>query len=939
MTNLDVFTLVKFRRPTVFPFLQKRLILCIFLCFTLGSVFSQTIKGSVKDSATGEGIPFTNVFINNTTIGTTTDENGFFTLTRPDLPSTFSLVASFVGYTTVDKNVTIGVGETKTVDFILTPLESVLSEVELKSRRDKPWERNLKRFENVFLALPDDPLASEVKIINPWVLDFKKVNPEKGPNYIQATAQEPLILENEALGYKVTYFLQDYKFYKNKSSYYGLAFFEDIITLDSVKAAKYLLNKQTSYQGSVKHLMKSLLLQELPVEGFNLYKTLPEQMNRQRTNTYAVELGESIIPIQQDSIRRIPLRNGNFRIIWPDRLEVHFLGKSWRNEYYVDIYHPVGWISAPLGFFDIDRNGVPIDPTQVVLSGYIGRPRMGRTLPHDYVPPKTFENLAAEVNLEEINRNKWESKRERPYFSTNKPYYYPGERVWFGGTMLYKNQFYRDTLSQVLHVELRDERTNLVFSNQYRIESGTIAGSFDLPDSLPQGDYFIRAYTDWMRNYPEGDMFMRALPVLAKGLNVENQQIPEIDYAGDLIFDISHSVILEGHDRKALINLTVKDALDELVPAQFSLSVTNSDLVAQIADQETIISSYDWLDEPLMERFTVSPTFGIEYGITVEGKFEKTKKRDPDINPITIVRGDLEDYGVVKTDSSGYFRASGLNFVGWDTLAFAALDQKQRPYGMITYTPRTSPEFNGRFPKNQYQKYEVVEYPLAYDNFGDYILLEEFVAEDTKIESLAENYYGYGAPDREFTSSELENWPGNTIASVIGMKFGNGRLGNFNYGLNDGEPLLIIDGSRYLYNEGETANDVLQNYLTDEVKSIAVYTLNSNVFGLAGFAGVIMIETKRGEQKTKDKRRFNDFGFAKYPVKGFAEINPFPNVPNPGQNLGQNATLFWTPWVSEIEGSYDFEVFLPEGVKSITVKMEGVTGEGIPFWKIFQLEL
>jgi len=213
--------------------------------------------------------------------------------------------------------------------------------------------------------------------------------------------------------------------------------------------------------------MRSLLVQQVEEQGFDLYITYPEQMDRRRTNTYTVELGESIVPLSQDSIRRIPLKNGNFRIIWPDRVEVHFLKKNWRNEYYLEIYHPVGWISAPRGYFDIDRNGVPIHPTQVVLSGYIGRPRMGRTLPHDYIPPSTFETFAAELDDVKSQANKWENLRERPYLATNKPYYYPGETVWLGGMMLYKKHFFKDTLSRLVYLEFRDSKSDLVLEEKY----------------------------------------------------------------------------------------------------------------------------------------------------------------------------------------------------------------------------------------------------------------------------------------------------------------------------------------------------------------------------------------------------------------------------------------------------------------------------------------
>ncbi|WP_377906885.1 carboxypeptidase-like regulatory domain-containing protein [Algoriphagus namhaensis] len=900
------------------------------------------MNGTVKDAVTGDLLPFTNVFLNNTTIGTTTDEDGFFELSRPDLPGTFQLVASFVGYTTSTIEVSVGENETKTVDFILTPLESLLSEVELKSRRDKPWERNLKRFQDVFLALPDDPIAGQLEITNPWVLEFEKVKPDKGVNYIQATAQEPLIIENDALGYKITYYLQDYKFYNFKSSYYGLAFFQEKDITDSIKLNQTQLNKETSYQGSIKHLMKSILLQDLPEQGFDLYETFPEQMNRRRTNTYTVELGESITPLAQDSIRRIPLRNGNFRIIWPKRVEVHFLKKNWRNEYYVDIYHPVGWVTAPLGYFDIDRNGVPIHPTQVVLSGYIGRPRMGRSLPHDFTPENTFESFAAEVDFGKRAVNRWQNLRETPYLLTNKPYYYPGETVWLGGRMLYKNQFYQDTLSRVLHVELLDARSQVVLANQYLISDGHMQGAMSLPDSLPQGDYFIRAYTEWMKNYPERDIFLRALPVVKKGLNIQNQPISQVDFLGDLEFVLKDSVYKEEGYQVMDLELSIRDELDELIPNEVMISATDPKLVSQISGQTSIMQAYEWMDLEEKDPLTIRPKHSIEYGITVVGQFIKDKKRQPDINPITIVRGDLADYGIVKTDTLGNFRATGLNFYEWDTLSIAALDKRQKPYGSVVLNSRESPIFKGSFPRLSYTKYETNENQMYYDILGDYILLEEFVAEDERIETLADRFYGYGQPDQLYSREDLDNWPGNTLDQVIGMRFGNGRLGNFNYGLNAGQPLIIIDGSRYLYSSDstETANTVLQTLITDEVKSVAIFTTSANTFGLAGFAGVIMIETNRGDRFAEgEEKSFNDFGFQKFAFRGFAEEIPFLNEPTEEQPLTRRPSLYWNPSAKLPKGKYAFKVYVPIGVSEMDIRIEGVTDEGLSFWKTFRIEL
>ena len=78
--------------------LQIYLIGSLFLLFPF-LLFAQTgtIKGRVYNSSNNNSIPFANVFIEGSTIGTTTDENGDFIL--KDLkPSSYNVAATFIGF-------------------------------------------------------------------------------------------------------------------------------------------------------------------------------------------------------------------------------------------------------------------------------------------------------------------------------------------------------------------------------------------------------------------------------------------------------------------------------------------------------------------------------------------------------------------------------------------------------------------------------------------------------------------------------------------------------------------------------------------------------------------------------------------------------------------------------------------------------------------------
>ncbi|WP_332912061.1 carboxypeptidase-like regulatory domain-containing protein [Algoriphagus boritolerans] len=94
----------------------------------------------VREKGSGLPLPFANVFVNNTTKGIATDEEGRFTLSG-NFPLEIELVASFMGFVTQVKTISFVGNKEVEVFFELAFNESNLSEVELKAKRDKSWER------------------------------------------------------------------------------------------------------------------------------------------------------------------------------------------------------------------------------------------------------------------------------------------------------------------------------------------------------------------------------------------------------------------------------------------------------------------------------------------------------------------------------------------------------------------------------------------------------------------------------------------------------------------------------------------------------------------------------------------------------------------------------------------------------------------------------
>ena len=107
------------------------------LALVLGAFASKAqntiISGIVTDSITGETLPYVSVILKGTTIGTTTDDDGKFTLTTSSNARTLSV--SYLGYT--EKELKVAIGKKNYFKIPLAPSSIDLGEVIVKPKKEK----------------------------------------------------------------------------------------------------------------------------------------------------------------------------------------------------------------------------------------------------------------------------------------------------------------------------------------------------------------------------------------------------------------------------------------------------------------------------------------------------------------------------------------------------------------------------------------------------------------------------------------------------------------------------------------------------------------------------------------------------------------------------------------------------------------------------------
>jgi len=103
--------------------------------------------------------------------------------------------------------------------------------------------------------------------------------------------------------------------------------------------------------------------------------------------------------------------------------------------------------------------------------------------------------------------------QEKVYLHMDKPYYGLGDTIWFKGYVTIGNRHQLSALSGALYVELLTEKDSVLKRLKLPVTAGMAMGDFTLDDAFKEGNYRIRAYTQWMRNAGEDYFFDRTFTV------------------------------------------------------------------------------------------------------------------------------------------------------------------------------------------------------------------------------------------------------------------------------------------------------------------------------------------------------------------------------------------------------------------------------------------
>lgn len=345
------------------------------------SSFSQKlfweITGKVIDEKK-KPVEFANVFANNTSINTTTDSNGSFKLQIPKTFPNIELVVSFAGFQGLRENITQGLGTEKNYTFLLKPI--AIPEVRITAKRHKDFKKKWQLFQVALLGQSD--FVRECKILNPDVI---RLEYDDNQNLL-ASAVEPVYIQNDALGYKITLQMSYFKCNGSQSESILDQFFEKLEPKDSEQEFIWNKNRKIAFKRSFRNFLVSVANNRLKKDKFEIFQTsFKEKTYTINTSVYEEIVKKNIIPCKLSDIYFYDKIKDEHNLFTNKQLLVFLMDREEEVPIFSDYPYKNAMVILPQSTLTFSKEGWLIKPNGMILTGYWAKEGLSVSLPADFI--------------------------------------------------------------------------------------------------------------------------------------------------------------------------------------------------------------------------------------------------------------------------------------------------------------------------------------------------------------------------------------------------------------------------------------------------------------------------------------------------------------------------------------------------------------------------
>jgi hypothetical protein len=291
------------------------------------------LRGKIVESEENSPLPFANVFIDNSTLGVATELDGTFVINNvPD--RSFDLVVSYVGYEPRMINYTYDpdkADELLVIELNVDPkmLETIDVPYEKPKKRERRERKLLQKFLTEFLGQGEN--SKDCRIVNPEVFDIVELVSD---NSYRVTADDIVFIENMALGYRISYYLDEFVFINGAQSIKGQARFQELPPKSRRQNRQWESAREKSYNGSVSHFLNALIENNLKEEGFQVNIVQFDSVTSEYSTTLNPPPIEEILTLTptEDPFKYLMKTNSDIEITYTRETEDSEYVKQFRSQ-------------------------------------------------------------------------------------------------------------------------------------------------------------------------------------------------------------------------------------------------------------------------------------------------------------------------------------------------------------------------------------------------------------------------------------------------------------------------------------------------------------------------------------------------------------------------------------------------------------------------------
>ena len=490
-----------------------RSFLFLLLSLLIYHLDAQTIISGIITDSSNLPIPFASVYLSKTTIGTTTSNEGNYTLTIPQ-DGEYELIASCIGYNASSRVLSAG-GKKQTINIKLSQNLVQLEEITVSSKAKKRV-KNYTAFTRLLLGETENSQTCTIRNIEDLFL-FE--DPLTG--IIKGRSHKPIQIENKSLGYLVVYDFSDVTFNPATGllQFTGGLYFQQMPGNER-NIQKWTHNRLTTYYGSRMHFLRSLFSDSLSQESYKISDC--------KLETFKLKSGainQKFTPLETNSARiiRNPDRTTFFA---PKPLLIRYFNNHPELASEVIGYEPRKYEST-IEFSDtltVFRNGYFKHPFAATWGGEMGNERIADLLPFDFVPgqapPTKAESFETSVANPMTSLQKT-AGRDQVFVQLDRNIYRPGDTIFFQSFIKNRISGTFESNSVALYTLLFNPKKLIADSSRFKIRSSTASGWIPIPVKAESGKYRFAAFTGMMQNYDPAEAFQLDIEVINPSQNQE----------------------------------------------------------------------------------------------------------------------------------------------------------------------------------------------------------------------------------------------------------------------------------------------------------------------------------------------------------------------------------------------------------------------------------